>query len=382
MRGSVERYGRGWRYRTELPRDAATGRRRFATKAGFATQGEARKALNQVLVDLESGSYVDRSTVTVREYLEEWLHRAAVGRRPTTMAAYRRGAVQLDPYVGRVRLQQLTPLMVENAYADLLATGLAPKTVRNAHTVLRRALGDAERLGLVTRNAAAVARPPAPSKAEQPTWAPEQLSTFLRFTAGEPLHAAFVLLSTTGLRRGEVCGLGWANVDLETGELFVTQTRTTVGSDVIDSPTKTPKSRRRVSLDGGTVVVLRSHRARQAEMQLAAGPGWVGEGHVLCEDDGAPVHPDRITGAFRRQREAAGLPPIRLHDLRHTYATLGLRAGVHPKVMSERLGHATVGITLDLYSHVVPSLDREAADAVASLLDFDDPSSGAGTESI
>lgn len=166
--------------------------------------------------------------------------------------------------------------------------------------------------------------------------------------------------------------------------MFVVQTRTTVGSEVIDSPTKTHKSRRRVSLDHGTVRVLRSHRARQAEERLAAGEAWVGEGHVLCEDDGEPIHPDRLTGAFRRLREAAGLPPIRLHDLRHTYATLGLRAGVHPKVMSERLGHATVGITLDLYSHVVPSLDREAADAVAGLLDYqsDGSASVGGAESI
>ncbi len=192
-------------------------RRRFASKAGFATQAEARKALNQVLVDLEGGAYVDRSTVTVREYLADWLHRAANGRRPTTMAAYRRGAEHLDPYIGGAKLQRLTPLMVENAYADLLATGLAPKTVRDSHTVLRRALADAERLGLVVRNAAAVARPPAPSKAERPTWAPEQLSAFLRFTADQPLHTAFVLLATTGLRRGEVCGLRWANVDLEVG---------------------------------------------------------------------------------------------------------------------------------------------------------------------
>ncbi len=369
MRGTVERHGSGWRYRVELPR-SADGRRRFATKAGFATEGEARRTLNRVLVEIDDGAHVDRNDVTVGEYLAGWLDRVELDLRPTTMVGYRRSVRLLEPEIGGVKVQRLTPLMIENAYGHLMDRGLARKTVRNAHAVLRRALSDADRLGLVTRNAAASAKAPADIKAERPTWSPEELSSFLRSTAGDSLYAAMVLFATTGLRRGEVCGLRWQNVDLETGDLFVVETRTTAGNGVIEGATKTPKSRRRMSLDATTVGVLRQHKARQAELHLEAGPAWVGQGHVFTLDDGRPLHPDQLSKTFRRLADRCELPRIRLHDLRHTYATLGLRAGVHPKVMSERLGHATVGVTLDLYSHVTPSLDRDAADAVASLLDY------------
>ena len=386
MRGTVERYGKGWRYRVELPR-AETGRRRYSTKAGFSTEGDARRALNRVLVDIDDGVHVDRNAITVGDYLDEWLDRAAVDLRPTTMVGYRRSAGLISGEIGRVPLQKLTPIAVEKAYLRLIEGGRARKTVRNVHGVLRRALGDAERLGLVNRNAAAAAKAPSDVKSERPTWSPDELSSFLRSAVDDPLYAAMVLFATTGLRRGEVCGLRWDNVDLETGELFVVTTRTTAGPVVIDGTTKTPKSRRRVSLDPATIKVLRAHKAAQAKAQLQAGPVWESEGHVFTLDDGRPLHPDQLSKTFRRLADRCELPRIRLHDLRHTYATLGLRAGVHPKVMSERLGHATVGVTLDLYSHVAPSLDRDAADAVASLIDFEpnssaEPADEAGADSI
>ena len=379
MRGTVERYGKGWRYRVELPR-SDSGRRRFASKAGFATEGAARRALNRVLVDIDDGTHVDRNDITVAEYLADWIERAALDLRPTTTIGYRRSVDFLTEELGKVKLQRLTPLQIEKAYGRLMERGLARKTVRNAHSVLRRALADADRLGLVNRNAAGSAKPPAEMKVERPTWTPEELSTFLRSTVDDPLHAALVLFATTGLRRGEVCGLRWQNVDLEAGELFVVETRTTIGNGVHEGTTKTPKSRRRVALDAATVDVLRQHRRRQRELQLAAGPAWEGRGHLFTLDNGEPVHPDTMSNTFRRRADRLDLPRIRLHDLRHTYATLGLRAGIHPKVMSERLGHATVGVTLDLYSHVTPSLDRDAADAVASLLDYQPNSSAASAD--
>ncbi|MEZ5243655.1 MAG: tyrosine-type recombinase/integrase [Acidimicrobiales bacterium] len=372
-----ERHGKGWRYRVELPR-AETGRRRYSTKAGFGTEGDARRALNRVLVDIDDGVHVDRNDVTVGEYLDEWLDRAAVDLRATTMVGYRRSAGLIAEEIGGVRLQRLTPLAVEKAYVRLIDEGRARKTARNAHGVLRRALGDAERLGLVNRNAAAAAKAPSDVKAEWPTWTPDELSSFLRSAADDPLYAAMVLFATTGLRRSEVCGLRWDNVDLETAELFVVTTRTTAGPIVIDGTTKTPKSRRRVSLDKATVGVLRAHKTEQTNVRLALGPVWVGDGHVFTLDDGRPLHPDQLSKTFRRLADRCDLPRIRLHDLRHTYATIGLRAGVHPKVMSERLVHATVGVTLDLYSHVAPALDRDAAEEVASLLDYAAPESADG----
>src|SRR5262249_44070430 len=229
---------------------------------------------------------------------------------------------------------------------------------------------DAERLGLGARNPARSAHGPSVSRKEQDTWSPEQLSRFLTTTAGDPLYGVFVLFATTGMRRGEVVGLRWVDVDLDRGVTSVVHTITTVHGRPIESTTKTAKSRRRVSLDAASIAVLRAHRAAQRKDRLLVGAGWVDHGLVFCRYDGSPLHPDLITRRFRALVEQTGLPRIRLHDLRHTYATLALRAGVHPKVVSERLGHATVWITLDPYSHVAPSLDRQAAETVAGLLRF------------
>lgn len=168
------------------------------------------------------------------------------------------------------------------------------------------------------------------------------------------------------MRRGEVLGLRWSDVDLDAGQVAVVQTLTSVNGHAVIGPTKTVRSRRTVYLDEHTVNTLREQRARQREERLVAGPAWDATSDLVFRDEiGRPTHPDWFSREFARVVSASGAPPIRLHDLRHTFATLALKAGVHPKVVSERLGHATVGITLDLYSHVTPAIARDAADVVA-----------------
>jgi integrase len=203
---------------------------------------------------------------------------------------------------------------------------------------------------------------------EQSTWTPAELSAFLESVQDHRLFASFVLSATTGMRRGEVLGLRWKDVDLDAGRLSVVHTLTTVGGVPVEGGTKTNKSRRRVGLDAVTVDVLRSHRRRQREERLAAGPLWQDTGFVFTQEDGSAIHPDRYSRRFTALVRKAGVPVIRLHDVRHTNATIALEAGVHPKVVSERLGHATVGITLDLYSHVSPSIDQAAAETIAGMV--------------
>ena len=369
MAGTVERYGRGWRYRADVGIDPGTGKRRWATKGGFASQKAARTALNKVLSAADEGMVVTRSSTLLGDYLDEWMDGAESSLKQTTAFGYRRAIDKLKETLGHVRLQDLTPLGIERAYRQLIASGLAAKTVRHSHTVLRRALADAERLGLVSRNAAAAAKAPAVVDKEQSTWTPAELSAFLSSVADHRLFAAFVLSATTGMRRGELLGLRWRDVDLDSGRVSIVRTITTVNGQPIETSTKTNKSRRRVALDGATVEVLRAHRERQAVERKAAGSAWQETGLVFTLEDGSAIHPDRFSRWFSRLVDVAGLPHIRLHDLRHTHATLALQAGVHPKVVSERLGHATVGITLDLYSHVSPAMDEDAAERIAGLLD-------------
>lgn len=368
----MHRRGASWRYVIDLGPDPATGRRRQAQKAGFRTRKEAEGAMRVVSVAADEGGLVPKDRRTLGAYLDEWLETIRPRLRGTTWSSYEVAVNRVKEYLGAVRLQALTPMEVESLYAKLAEEGradgrpLAPKSVRNTHVALRRALADAERLGLVVRNVAASARPPSAPRAEQQTWSSDDLREFFEAAKADRLAMAYTLLATTGMRRGEVIGLRWRDVDFDDQSLSIVQTITTVKSKLVVSPPKTAKSRRQIALDETTIEGLRAHRRRQREERMAAGPSWNSECDLVFTDElGEPVHPDRLSRGFQWLLRRAGLPRIRLHDLRHSYATLALKAGVHPKVVSERLGHATVGITLDLYSHVSKGMDADAARLVA-----------------
>lgn len=241
--------------------------------------------------------------------------------------------------------------------------GLSSRTVRYLHAILNKALADAVRAGLITLNPATTADPPSVRASRPPVfrvWTPAELARFLESAEGDPLYPAFHLAATTGLRRGELLGLRWCDLDEQARELHVVQSVVEVAHQVCVTPPKTDRSRRLVSLDVRTADVLARHRA--AIGRVAA------DGLIFCDPDRAPIHPALFSYYFQQRVKAAGVPRIRLHDLRHTHATHALKAGIHPKVVSERLGHATIAITLDTYSHVLPSLQREAAETVAALI--------------
>ena len=372
-RGSVFRKDGAWAYRVDAGFHADTGKRRQLLRQGFATKRAAEQALAEAVGASTRGMAVSRSTIKLDDYLDEWFATARQSLRPTTARGYAQSIGRLSKALGNYQLQSLTPMQVQRCYTELLESGghegkpLAPKTVRHAHVVLRKALADAERMGLVSRNAAASARPPAGEHAEMTTWSSEDLRDFLAAVEGHPYEIGFRLLAATGLRRGEVLGMRWRDVDFDLGQIAVANTITEIGAETVMGPPKTARSRRNVYLDRRTVAALREHRQRQREQRIAAGPAWDADHDwVLTDELGGFVRPQSMSYEWRKLIERLDLPRIRLHDLRHTHATLALKAGVHPKVVSERLGHATVGITLDLYSHVVPSLARDAAEQIMS----------------
>lgn len=374
-RGSIFRRHGGYAIRVDLGPDPATGKRRQHYKQGFRTKREAEAALDELLATVRSGDLVSQTATTLGQFLDDWLAGQNQRLKETTWNSYSVAVERIRNGLGKRKLQALAPLEIERFYLQLAESGgrtgrpLAAKTIRNTHVVLRKALDDAERLGLVQRNAAAVARPPVAHRTEQQTWSADNLRAFFAHAADDRLYAAYVLLATTGMRRGEALGLRWSDLDLEHGQLAVVNTLTTVNYRPILSTPKTKRSRRVIYLDPATVDVMRRHRALQQTERAAAGPARYHEIDFVFRDElGRPIHPEWFTREFGRQARAAQLPTIRLHDLRHTFATLALKEGVHPKVVSERLGHATVGITLDLYSHVTPAIAREAADTVGSLI--------------
>ena len=359
-------------------KQALTGRRRQKSRGGFKTRKEAERAFAELRDEVRRGAFVEPSKLSLNRYLEdEWFPSIRVGVRPSTLRNYR-GLFDayVKPSIGRSKLVNVTPARLNSHYAELLTNGrhvgsggLAPKTVRNLHSMLHKALDDAVRWGHLARNPVGLADPPRADTPQMNVWSPEQLRTFVEFTKDDRLAAAWLLLVTTGMRRGEVLGLAWESVDVKNARVAVVRSLTVVDyHDVRFIQPKTAKGRRGVALDPTTVSALQAHRARQNEERLHAGELWTDEGLVFAREDGSAIHPQRFTSWFEQIARNAGLPRIRLHDLRHSYATAALAAGIPAKVVSERLGHASVVITLDTYSHVLPSMQDDAASVVANLI--------------
>jgi integrase len=338
--------------------------------SGYQTEKEAERAKVELLAALGRGAYVAPSKRSTGAFLrEDWLPSLRAQVRPSTWAEHRsKVEVHLAPALGGVLLQRLTPGHLNALYADLLERGLSARTVLHVHATIRRALADATRWGLVPRNVALLASPPRPGRTELQVWTAAELRAFLAVVESDRLYALWLLAASTGMRRGEVLGLQWPDVDLARARVAVRRSLVTVGHQVVVSEPKTAKGRRSVALDPATVAALKAWRKRQAAERLAWGPAWTDSGLVFTREDGRPLHPREVTRAFTRHVLAAKLPIIRLHDLRHTHATLALAAGVHPKVVQERLGHANIAITLDTYSHAVPALEEQAARTVAALV--------------
>jgi integrase len=380
MRGHIARKRDRYYLVFDVGQDPATGRRRQRwhsgpDRKGWTSKREAERALRQMLTSHDYGTYVDPATITVGEYLEAWLPTMRL--RPSTMSVYR---VQLSAYVlpriGAVRLQGLTSEHLSALYVELERAGgrrgqpLSAKTVRNVHVMLHKALERATRRTppLLSRNPASLAEKPKPRRHELEPWTAEETGRFLAAAEGDRLSAAFGLMAMTGLRRGEALGLRWADVELDRGRLSIRRALVLAGNVPTFSEPKTEAGRRSVPLAAQTVAALRAHRKVQVSERLAYADVHEGGDLVFAQEDGSPVHPDRFLDAFHRISQAAGLRKTRPHDLRHGWATRALEAGVSAKVVQEVLGHASAMVTLDIYSHVVPSMKSDATQLVADLV--------------
>jgi integrase len=386
-----------WAFVVDVGKDL-NDRRQQRLRTGFATRKEAEHALRQLLSSLDEHRYVQPSKTTLEHYLtQEWLP----ARKPTQRSAGRghRGQLSLGtwenyhdymatiiPRVGSVPLQDLTFDMLNRLYDHLEerggrnGQGLSTKTVANIHGVLHKALKDAVKRGKVPRNVADAVDPP---KADRPTtdvWDVDQLRAFLAHVVDADLYAAWLLFATTGMRRGEVAGLAWEDVDLDGGTVRVDWTLGVVENKATWKPrAKSAAGNRVMALDPATVDALRARREHQEAQRARIEPrwrehqaDWRGEHRdelVFTWPDGTLIHPQRYSDWFAKHCAEAGLPRIRLHDVRHTYASVALARSTdwhEIKVISERLGHASIGITLDTYAHVLPVADERTAHTLAS----------------
>jgi integrase len=354
MRDGIVQRGRSWGFVLDEPRDPATGKRRQKWVGGFRTREEARRARNDARARRDRGGWKAPTRTVLGEYLTgTWLPSIRAKVAPSTFTSYAQNLGHVAERIGHVRLDALDAPTLDTLYADLEAGGLARSTVRLIHTQLHRALADAVAWDLLVRNPSDLVDPPKPIRRVLTTWTTDQLRAFLAGVAEDRLAALWQLAAASGMRIGELVALEWPDVQLDGHYLTVRRSKTATG-------------RRRVEMDPATIAVLRAHRKRQAAEQLAFGAGYRDHRRVFTRPGGEPLNPDAVSIQFKRRAARLGLPPIRFHDLRHGWATMALEAGEHPKVVAEQLGHASVRVTLDTYSHVAPGVQREAVTRVAS----------------
>jgi len=363
--------------RVEYPRDPVTGKRKQRAES-FGTMKEAKTAQSLWLAEIERGTVIDATKMTTGEYLTHWLASyAKPNTRPTTYASYEiYTRTHLIPAFGSVPLSKLTAAHLNALYAAKLEGGrkdgkeggLSPRTVRYLHSIMRESLQHAFQLGMITRNVADAVKPPRATRPPVKVWSVDEAKTFLAAAEGSAYDPLWLVLVATGMRRGEALGLRWQDMDFGRGVLHVRQTLVDVQGTVSIGEPKTKSGRRTIALDPATVIALKSRRDAQTFMRKRVGEAWKDLDLVFTTDDGNWIHPRNVARSYGIIVRKAKVPYIPLHGLRHTSATLLLQRNIHPKVVSERLGHSSIGITLDTYSHVLPAMQQEAADAIGTML--------------
>jgi len=356
-----------------------TGKRRQKWHGSFRTRKEAEVARAKIVGDLHAGTYTEPTRITLDEWvIERWLPNVDTQVKPSTFESYARNMRHhVLPTLGDRMLADIGPNQLNSLYTELLNSGrrnspggLSPKTVRYIHTIIHKSLSDALDAGLVPNNSAERAKPPKPrarSSSEFGFWQPHELRHFLDHVSEHRLRAAWHVSAMTGMRRGEVLGLRWKDINFNSHRLQVRQALVSVAYKIIVS---TPKNHRArvVDLDEATANELRRHRERQLSDKLEWRSDYRNADLVFCKENGDPLHPQTFTQSFDRAVAKTDLPRIRLHDLRHTHATIALSAGIPPKVISERLGHESPAFTLKQYAHVIPGMQADAAAAIARLV--------------
>jgi integrase len=376
MKGHIRQRSPGrWAIVVDI-RDPATGRRRRKWHSFAGTKRQAQDECTRLLAELKAGSYVVPSKATFAQFLSRWLDDVRTRVSPKTYERYAQICHKnVGPLLGSIQLGKLRPEQISEAYAKALATGrvkgdggLSPRTVRQMHAIIKSSLAQAVIWGILARNPAAVVKGPKPSRVVMQTYDLDQTAEMIEAARGDRVFIPALLAVLCGMRRGEIAALRWRNIDLASAQLAVAESAEQTKAGVRYKEPKSGRGRT-VALPASLVAELRAHRVAQAQELLLVGRRLDEGDFVIAQPDGSPLRPHSIGQEWVRFLQAhRHLPRIRFHDLRHAHATHLLASGVHPKVASERLGHSKVGITLDLYSHVLPNMQADAAAIVDGAL--------------
>ncbi|MGB9804372.1 tyrosine-type recombinase/integrase [Desulfofundulus sp.] len=374
MRGHVRKRSKNsWTVVVELPRDPVTNKRRQKWVTVKGTKKDAERELARLINEIEKGTYVEPHKMTFTELTQKWFDvHVSANLRENTQENYKTVLrTHIIPEIGHINIGELKTLHLQELCARKLKEGYSNRTVRYIISLVKEILNFGVQMQLIPKNVAESVKLPRNETKEKITWTAEEIWKFLDVAERKSrrLYALFFMALTTGMRREELLGLRWEDVDLDEGVAFVRQTLVVINGRLKFDEPKTEKSKRAVALSPKTVEELRKHRVLQLQEKLKLGPAYKDHGLVFCTKDGKPLRPDNVAGRlFRSLIKKAGVPRIRFHDLRHTHATLMLEAGEHPKITAARLGHADTKTLMETYTHLVPRVQKEAAKNVDKLL--------------
>lgn len=372
MAGQIIKRGETWTVRVFLGRDT-NGKRKFNNKTVKGSKKDAQKVLNSMLRDADLGLLGNSQKQTLNEYLDVWLETIAKPRlQHRTFKDY---GDLLRRYVraslGNIKLSDLKAVHIQKLYGEMLERGLSPRIVRYTHATLSSSLKEAVKLDILPRNVATLVQLPKMNPKEMDVLSKDETVLFLETLEGERLATVFSFALASGMRCQEYLGLQWKDINFEQGTATVQRAvvwHRTGGGWHFSQP-KTAKSRRTIPLPSSVMQELRRHRVKQNEDRLKLGAAWHQNDLVFPSEIGTPLNPPNVTRHFKRILEKANIrTSIRLYDLRHTTATLLLQAGINPKIVSERLGHSTITLTLDVYSHVLPNMQKDATDQLEQMI--------------
>ena len=380
MRGCITKKGSTYSIIVDLGRDK-NGKRKQKWFNGFKTKKEAEKELAKVINQIDNKTFVNPDKVTLKEYLTRWFDDIVEPNlSQTTKDGYRYFVDgHIVPALGDILIQNLQPMHIQQFYKEQLENGrvdgkggLSAKSVLNIHRILKRALAHAVKMQVVNRNAAEFVEVPKQKKYKASVLDETQVQNMLKVFKETNLYIPVLLAVGLGLRRGEALGLRWQDIDFESNSIAIIQTLLMTKGGIIFHDPKTETSKRVLIAPSTIMEELKKHKERQEEVIKIMGKAYQDNDLVSCYDDGHPFNPSTYSGLFGDILKRNKLPQIRFHDLRHTNATIMLKHNISAKVASERLGHSTIGITLDLYSHVLKEMQVEAANKIEKAIFIDE----------
>lgn len=370
MKGYVRKRGNKWSFTVDIGKDPRTGKRKQKTQSGFKTKKEAQSALAELMNNVDKGVYIEPTKRKFKEFAMHFLENIYVNK--VKASTYERTEsllrTQILPWFQEVELEKIDQFLIHDFYKEKKEEGLSSSYIQRMHEVLRRLLKVAYKWELIPKDIASLVEAPRLEKKEMNVWSVDQVNEFLKFTKHSRYSPVFFLAAYTGMRKGEILGLHWNDINFEEKTIRISKTLYKVKDRYLLHEPKTKSSIRTIYMDDDITRVLKKQRVKQNLEKLKAGNVYEDHNLVFAQETGNYVFPTAVNALFLRYIRQSGIPRIRFHDLRHTHATILLSMGVNPKIVAERLGHSSVQITLDTYSHVLPSMKKDLSEQFAKAM--------------